>query len=67
MSANAKGTTFWQNCAPPAATCAIRFEEGVAYTTDRNGVEYRRVRTFKSLEKRRELVFIWQRKMWRME
>lgn len=66
MNSEARGTEFWQNCPAPKAFLGVRFEEGVAYGTDHAGVEYRRTRTFKSLDKRHELVFIWQRKMWRM-
>ena len=66
MSSETKGAEFWQNCPPPKVIYNIRFEEGVAYGTDHAGVEYRRAKTFKSLDKPRELVFVWQRKMWRM-
>lgn len=66
MSPDTKGAEFWQNCPPPASYCTIRFEEGVAYTTDRNGVEYRRAKNIPSQRRAGEPYFVWQRKMWRM-
>ncbi len=60
------GIEFWQNCPAPASLIGVRFVEGVAYATDRNGVEYRRARTIPSEQKRGSPPFIWQRKMWRM-
>lgn len=66
MSTDTKGVEFWQNCAPPATCCTIRFEEGIAYTIDRNGVEYRRAKNIPSQRERGAPYFVWQRKMWRM-
>ena len=66
MEQKTTGTEFWQNCGAPATFLNVHFDEGVAYGTDRNGVEYRRARTIPSEQRRGASAFIWQRKMWRM-